>query len=84
MHAPGGARAFSADEIGWLRILRWLRDTGMSMAALRRFCASTATPSPVDGDSCSNSIEHRYWRGSSELCTSAPSSTARSRPTATQ
>ena len=39
----GGARAFSPDDIGWLRILRCLRDTGMSMADLRRFCA-------VDGD----------------------------------
>jgi DNA-binding transcriptional MerR regulator len=41
---PGGARAFSSDDIGWLRILRCLRDTGMSMADLRRFCA-------IDGDS---------------------------------
>jgi DNA-binding transcriptional MerR regulator len=40
---PGGARAFSPDDIGWLRILRCLRDTGMSMADLRRFCA-------LDGD----------------------------------
>lgn len=39
----GGARAFSPDDIGWLRILRCLRDTGMSMAELRRFCA-------IDGD----------------------------------
>lgn len=39
----GGARAFTEADLGWLRILRCLRDTGMSMADLRRFVA-------VDGD----------------------------------
>ncbi|MFC4946132.1 MerR family transcriptional regulator [Pseudonocardia sp. GCM10023141] len=40
---PGGARTFTEGDLGWLRILRCLRDTGMSMADLRRFVA-------VDGD----------------------------------
>jgi DNA-binding transcriptional MerR regulator len=40
---PGGVRAFDEDDLGWLRVLRCLRETGMSMADLRRFCA-------VDGD----------------------------------
>jgi DNA-binding transcriptional MerR regulator len=39
----GGARAFTEDDLGWLRILRCLRDTGMRMADLRRFVA-------IDGD----------------------------------
>jgi DNA-binding transcriptional MerR regulator len=39
----GGARTFTESDIGWLLILRCLRDTGMSMADLRRFVA-------VDGD----------------------------------
>jgi DNA-binding transcriptional MerR regulator len=44
---PGGARAFSPDDIGWLRILRCLRDTGMSMADLRRFCAIDGIAAPA-------------------------------------
>jgi DNA-binding transcriptional MerR regulator len=44
---PGGARAFSPDDIGWLRILRCLRDTGMSMADLRRFCAIDGVAAPA-------------------------------------
>ena len=39
----GGVRAFEPDDLGWLRILRCLRETGMSMVDLRRFCA-------LDGD----------------------------------
>ena len=39
----GGARTFTEDDLGWLRILRCLRDTGMRMADLRRFVA-------IDGD----------------------------------
>jgi DNA-binding transcriptional MerR regulator len=39
----GGARAFTESDLGWLRILRCLRDTGMRMSDLRRFVA-------VDGD----------------------------------
>lgn len=38
-----GARDFAEGDLGWLRILRCLRETGMTMADLRRFCA-------VDGD----------------------------------
>ncbi|MGI5132692.1 MerR family transcriptional regulator [Pseudonocardia sp. CA-107938] len=39
----GGARTFTEGDVGWLRILRCLRSSGMSMADLRRFVA-------VDGD----------------------------------
>jgi len=39
----GGARTFTDGDVGWLRILRCLRNTGMSMADLRRFVA-------IDGD----------------------------------
>jgi DNA-binding transcriptional MerR regulator len=39
----GGARVFTEGDLGWLRILRCLRDTGMRMADLRRFVA-------IDGD----------------------------------
>lgn len=39
----GGARTFGEPDVGWLKILRCLRDTGMSMADLRKFVA-------VDGD----------------------------------
>jgi DNA-binding transcriptional MerR regulator len=39
----GGARTFTEGDVGWLRILRCLRNTGMSMADLRRFVA-------IDGD----------------------------------
>jgi DNA-binding transcriptional MerR regulator len=38
-----GNRRFTRDDVGWLKVLRCLRDTGMTMADLRRFCA-------VDGD----------------------------------
>ncbi|WP_232664635.1 MerR family transcriptional regulator [Pseudonocardia sp. TRM90224] len=38
-----GARAFTEGDLGWLRILRCLRETGMTMADLRRFVA-------IDGD----------------------------------
>jgi DNA-binding transcriptional MerR regulator len=38
-----GARDFAEGDLGWLRVLRCLRETGMTMADLRRFCA-------VDGD----------------------------------
>ena len=34
-----GARDFAPGDLGWLRILRCLRETGMTMADLRRFCA---------------------------------------------
>ncbi|HLU58173.1 MAG TPA: MerR family transcriptional regulator [Pseudonocardia sp.] len=40
---PGGAREFTEGDLGWLRVLRCLRDTGMRMADLRRFVA-------IDGD----------------------------------
>lgn len=33
-----GRRVFTEDDLGWLRVLRCLRDTGMSMRDLRRFC----------------------------------------------
>lgn len=39
----GGARAFTESDVRWLLILRCLRDTGMTMAELRRFVA-------IDGD----------------------------------
>jgi DNA-binding transcriptional MerR regulator len=39
----GGARVFTEGDLGWLRILRCLRDTGMRMADLRQFVA-------IDGD----------------------------------
>jgi len=36
---PAGNRRFTTDDVGWLRVLRCLRDTGMTMADLRAFCA---------------------------------------------
>lgn len=39
----GGARTFSEPDLGWLKILRCLRDTGMTMADLRKFVS-------IDGD----------------------------------
>ena len=38
-----GNRRFTADDVGWLQVLRCLRDTGMAIADLRAFCS-------VDGD----------------------------------
>jgi DNA-binding transcriptional MerR regulator len=37
-----GNRRFTADDVGWLRVLRCLRDTGMSIDDLRRFVAVDA------------------------------------------
>ena len=34
-----GNRRFTADDVGWLRVLRCLRETGMSIDDLRRFVA---------------------------------------------
>ena len=34
-----GNRRFTTADVGWLRVLRCLRDTGMTMRDLRRFCA---------------------------------------------
>ena len=42
----GGARAFTESDLGWLRILRCLRDTGMRMADLRRFVAVDGNRQP--------------------------------------
>ena len=38
-----GNRRFTTDDVNWLKVLRCLRDTGMTMADLRGFCS-------VDGD----------------------------------
>ncbi|MGF1645898.1 MAG: MerR family transcriptional regulator [Kineosporiaceae bacterium] len=43
-----GNRCFTSDDIGWLRILRCLRDTGMTMADLRSFCAVDGEVRPAD------------------------------------
>ncbi len=42
----GGARTFTEGDVGWLRILRCLRNTGMSMADLRRFVAIDGAVEP--------------------------------------
>lgn len=34
---PDGHRAFSPRDIEWLTLLYWLRETGMSLSAMRRF-----------------------------------------------
>lgn len=34
----GGRRVFSDDDLGWLDVLRCLRDTGMPISQLRRYC----------------------------------------------
>lgn len=41
-----GNRRFSAGDVGWLRVLRCLRDTGMSIQDLRDFCALDAQAEP--------------------------------------
>jgi DNA-binding transcriptional MerR regulator len=41
-----GARDFAEGDLGWLRILRCLRETGMTMADLRRFCATDGDADP--------------------------------------
>lgn len=43
---PTGAREFDDADLGWLRILRCLRETGMTMADLRRFCALDGAADP--------------------------------------
>lgn len=40
---PGGVRGFDDGDLGWLRVLRCLRETGMTMIDLRAFCS-------IDGD----------------------------------
>jgi DNA-binding transcriptional MerR regulator len=34
---PGGRRAFTDDDLGWLDVLRCLRDTGMPIAQMLRY-----------------------------------------------
>lgn len=34
---PGGQRVFSDDDLGWLGVLRCLRDTGMPIAQMLRY-----------------------------------------------
>jgi len=34
---PGGRRTFTDDDIGWLGVLRCLRDTGMPIAQMQRY-----------------------------------------------
>ncbi|WP_066582451.1 MerR family transcriptional regulator [Cellulomonas timonensis] len=34
---PGGRRRYSDQDLGWLEILRCLRDTGMPIATMRRY-----------------------------------------------
>jgi DNA-binding transcriptional MerR regulator len=34
---PGGRRQYGDDDLGWLAILRCLRDTGMPIARMRQF-----------------------------------------------
>jgi DNA-binding transcriptional MerR regulator len=45
---PAGNRRFTTDDVGWLRVLRCLRDTGMTMADLRAFCAVDGEVRPAD------------------------------------
>lgn len=41
---PGGRRRYSDGDLGWLEILRCLRDTGMPIATMRRYaCLALAT-----------------------------------------
>jgi DNA-binding transcriptional MerR regulator len=34
---PGGRRTFTDDDLDWLGVLRCLRDTGLSIAGMRRY-----------------------------------------------
>ena len=34
---PGGRRSFTDDDLGWLEVLRCLRDTGMPIAQMLRY-----------------------------------------------
>ncbi|RVU33767.1 MerR family transcriptional regulator [Hwanghaeella grinnelliae] len=34
-----GHRRFSKENVDWLTLLYWLRETGMSMVQMRRFCS---------------------------------------------
>ncbi len=44
---PGGVRGFDDGDLGWLRILRCLRETGMSMIDLRAFCSIDGEVEPA-------------------------------------
>lgn len=37
--AANGHRRYSADDVRWVEVLRCLRDTGMSIEQLRRYCS---------------------------------------------
>jgi DNA-binding transcriptional MerR regulator len=39
----GGQRVFSDDDLEWLSVLRCLRDTGMPIAAMRRYASKRST-----------------------------------------
>lgn len=42
-----GNRRFTTADVGWLRVLRCLRATGMSIEDLRRFCALDGQAEPA-------------------------------------
>lgn len=54
-----GNRRFTADDVGWLRVLRCLRDTGMTIEDLRRFVAVDGTGPVGAGERLRQLEEHR-------------------------
>lgn len=65
-----GARDFVEGDLGWLRILRCLRETGMTMADLRRSAPWTATSTPAGAARSWRSTGSRCWHGWSAPATS--------------
>lgn len=44
---PGGRRAYSDDDVAWLRFVRCLRDTGMPISRLKRYAELSADPATM-------------------------------------
>lgn len=45
---PGGRRAYTEGDLGWLELVRCLRDTGMPISQLKRYSELAADASTMD------------------------------------
>jgi DNA-binding transcriptional MerR regulator len=63
---PGGQRVFSDDDLGWLGLLRCLRDTGMPIAQMRRY-AQLARDGEHTTDERHELLCHHAARGEEQM-----------------
>ncbi len=57
--ADSGHRRYSQDDVLWVQVLRCLRDTGMTIQDLRRYCDLGEQGSKTEPERYAMLIEHR-------------------------